>query len=64
MQKHMRIFGLLLLIAVALVVTLWIPRTNTHVSAQSQTTTHHDRKSEVRDSVDQAAGPCRRRHAD
>src|SRR5215470_16451800 len=45
MQKRMRIFGLLLLLlAAALLVPLWIPRTNTHVSAQSQHTTHRDRK--------------------
>jgi competence protein ComGC len=37
MQKRTRIFGLLIL-AVALLLVLWIPRAKTTVSAQSQDT--------------------------
>jgi len=43
MQKGIRIFGLLIF-AVALLMVLWISRVNTGVSAQSQHTTHRDRK--------------------
>ena len=43
MQKRVRIFGLLIL-AVALLMVLWIPRTKTTVSAHTQHMTHRDRK--------------------
>jgi len=43
MKKRIRTFGLLLF-AVTVLLALWIPRVHTHVAAQSQHTTHRDRK--------------------